>query len=176
MRFRFINQTVKSAFLLTFLKVISKLNIFRIESLKTTPLIRTVLLNECHCQPPRYFYLRPNHCPRLWSLSHNPQPIDQHLLSPLSSRYPKSNHLSPFPLLCCCCCCLVASVVSDSVRPHRRQPTRLLWSLGFSRQEYWSGLPLPSPLLILLSVFFPFLFSVFMVSPSFASLHLCQLH
>ena len=30
------------------------------------------------------------------------------------------------PLLCrCCCCCYVASVVSDSVRPHRRQPTRL---------------------------------------------------
>ena len=27
-------------------------------------------------------------------------------------------------LLCCCCCC-IASVVSDSVRPHRRQPTRL---------------------------------------------------
>ena len=26
---------------------------------------------------------------------------------------------------CCCCCCSVASVVSDSVRPHRRQPTRL---------------------------------------------------
>ena len=26
----------------------------------------------------------------------------------------------------CCCCCQVASVVSDSVRPHRRQPTRLL--------------------------------------------------
>ena len=24
-----------------------------------------------------------------------------------------------------CCCCWVASVVSDSVRPHRRQPTRL---------------------------------------------------
>ena len=28
---------------------------------------------------------------------------------------------------CCCCCCQVASVVSDSVRPHRRQPTRLPW-------------------------------------------------
>ena len=28
--------------------------------------------------------------------------------------------------LCCCCCCWVASVMSDSVRPHRRQPTRLL--------------------------------------------------
>ena len=26
---------------------------------------------------------------------------------------------------CCCCCCSGASVVSDSVRPHRRQPTRL---------------------------------------------------
>ena len=35
-----------------------------------------------------------------------------------------------FPLLCksfsvCCCCCQVASVVLDSVRPHRWQPTRL---------------------------------------------------
>ena len=83
--------------------------------------------------------------------------------------------------------------VSDSVRPHRRQPTRLLcpwdslgkntgvgchfllqcmkvkvkslsrvwllatpWtaayqaprSMGFSRQEYWSGLPLPSPVVL----------------------------
>ena len=26
---------------------------------------------------------------------------------------------------CCCCCCQVASVMSDSVQPHRRQPTRL---------------------------------------------------
>ena len=26
---------------------------------------------------------------------------------------------------CCCCCCWIASVVSDSVRPHRWQPTRL---------------------------------------------------
>ena len=26
---------------------------------------------------------------------------------------------------CCCCCCCVASVVSDSVRLHRQQPTRL---------------------------------------------------
>ena len=28
---------------------------------------------------------------------------------------------------------------------HRRQPTRLP-SLGFSRQEHWSGLPFPSPM------------------------------
>ena len=32
---------------------------------------------------------------------------------------------------CCCCCCQVASVVSDSVRPHRRQPTRLLHPWDF---------------------------------------------
>ena len=30
-----------------------------------------------------------------------------------------------FKYYCCCCCGQVASVVSDSVRPHRRQPTRL---------------------------------------------------
>ena len=96
--------------------------------------------------------------------------------------------------ICCCCCycCRVASVMSDSVRPHRWQPTRLPrpwdspckntgvgchfllqcmkvksegevaqlcpaipWtaayqappSMGFSRQEYWSGVPLPSPVI-----------------------------
>ena len=90
-----------------------------------------------------------------------------------------------------CCCCYVTSVMSDTVRPHRRQPTRLpvpgilqartlesvaisfsnAWkwkvkvkllsrvqlfsipwtatyqappSMGFSKQEYWSGVPLPS--------------------------------
>ena len=30
-----------------------------------------------------------------------------------------------FQAICVCCCCQVASVVSDSVRPQRRQPTRL---------------------------------------------------
>ena len=35
------------------------------------------------------------------------------------------------------------SVVSDSLRPHGLWPTRLLCSWGFSRQEYWSGLPCP---------------------------------
>ena len=29
------------------------------------------------------------------------------------------------PFVFCCCCCYVASVVSDSVRTHRRQPSRL---------------------------------------------------
>ena len=39
-----------------------------------------------------------------------------------------------------CCCCYVTLVVSDSVRPHRWQPTRLPHP-GFSGQEHWSGLP-----------------------------------
>ena len=37
------------------------------------------------------------------------------------------------------------SVVSDSLQPHGVQPARLLCSWGFSRQEYWSGLPCPPP-------------------------------
>ena len=37
-----------------------------------------------------------------------------------------TSHIYFFVFSCCCCCfCQVASVVSDSVRPHRRQPTRL---------------------------------------------------
>ena len=37
------------------------------------------------------------------------------------------------------------SVMSDSLRPRGLQPTRLLPpSMGFSRQEYWTGVPLPS--------------------------------
>ena len=98
---------------------------------------------------------------------------------------------------CYCCCCQVASVMSDSMQPHRRQPTRLLrpWDspgkntgvgchfllqcmkvksesevtqscttlsdamdcslpgsspMGFSRQEYWSWVPLPSPVVRIL--------------------------
>ena len=39
----------------------------------------------------------------------------------------------------------VTSAVSDSVQPYGLQPTRLLCPCGFSRQEYWSALPCPSP-------------------------------
>ena len=42
-----------------------------------------------------------------------------------------------------CMYVLSRSVVSDSLRPHGLQPTRLLCSWGFSRQEYWSRLPCP---------------------------------
>ena len=37
------------------------------------------------------------------------------------------------------------SIVSDSLQPHGLYPTRLLCPWGSSRQEYWSGLPCPSP-------------------------------
>ena len=37
------------------------------------------------------------------------------------------------------------SVVSDSLRPYRLYPSRLLCPWDFSRQEYWSGLSFPSP-------------------------------
>ena len=38
---------------------------------------------------------------------------------------------------------LSRSVVSNSLRPHVLQPTRLLCPWRFSSQEYWSGLPFP---------------------------------
>ena len=41
---------------------------------------------------------------------------------------------------------LSRTVVSDSLRPHRLQPARLLHPWEFSRQEYWSGLPFPLPM------------------------------
>ena len=40
---------------------------------------------------------------------------------------------------------VLCSVVSDSLRPHALQPARLLRPWDSSRQEYWSGLPFPSP-------------------------------
>ena len=40
---------------------------------------------------------------------------------------------------------LIHWVMPDSLRPHGLQPARLLCPWGFSRQEYWSGLPCPPP-------------------------------
>ena len=37
------------------------------------------------------------------------------------------------------------AVVSNSLRIHGLQPARLLCPQGFSRQEYWSGMPRPAP-------------------------------
>ena len=44
-----------------------------------------------------------------------------------------------------CGAVLSRSVMFDSLHPHGLQPSRLLCPWGFSRQEYWSGLPCPSP-------------------------------
>ena len=50
-----------------------------------------------------------------------------------------------FPKCVCVCVCMCAqSVKSDSLRPHAvfcQAPT----SMEFSRQEYWSELPFPTP-------------------------------
>ena len=44
-----------------------------------------------------------------------------------------------------CVCVLSRSVMSNSLRPHELQPTRLLCPGRFFRKEYWSGLPCPPP-------------------------------
>ena len=46
----------------------------------------------------------------------------------------------------CVCVCVSCSVVSNSLQPHGLKLARLLsLSMEFFRQEYWSGLPSPSP-------------------------------
>ena len=54
------------------------------------------------------------------------------------------------PAICCnidrlCYAVLSQSIVSDSLWPRGLEPTRLLCPWSFSRKEYWSGLPCPSP-------------------------------
>ena len=39
--------------------------------------------------------------------------------------------------------CVSCSVLSHSLRPHETMDHQVLLSVGFSRQEYWSGLPFP---------------------------------
>ena len=39
-----------------------------------------------------------------------------------------------------------SSVMSDSLRPHGLEAYQAPLSMGYSRQEYWSGVPLPSPM------------------------------
>ena len=42
---------------------------------------------------------------------------------------------------------LVTLVVSDSLQPHGPWARQAPLSMGFSRQEYWSGMPFPSPVI-----------------------------
>ena len=62
------------------------------------------------------------------------------MVSPSLSSISSSSRL----LLLCVC---VSSVMTDCLWPHGLEPSRFLCllSMGFSRQEYWSGLPFPSP-------------------------------
>ena len=50
-----------------------------------------------------------------------------------------------YPIQMFCCAVLSCSVMSDSFQLHGLSPTRLLCPWGFSRQEYWSGLPCLPP-------------------------------
>ena len=45
----------------------------------------------------------------------------------------------------CAVLCLVTQSCPTLLTPHGMQPARLLCPWGFSRQKYWSGLPVPSP-------------------------------
>ena len=68
----------------------------------------------------------------------------------------------PFFFFSQCCCCLVAK--SSLIR---QAPL----SMGFLRQEYWSGLPFPSPMLPFFFFFMlPFLIHLF-VSPEINKSH-----
>ena len=64
-----------------------------------------------------------------YSLSYNPSPC---IIKEPISQFPS--------LLSVCFSC---SVMPNSLRPHGLQPTRLLCPWGFSKQEYWNGLPCP---------------------------------
>ena len=44
-----------------------------------------------------------------------------------------------------CCCCLVAKSCPTLSQSQELQPTKMFLSMGFPRQEYWSGLPFSSP-------------------------------
>ena len=63
--------------------------------------------------------------------------------SHLSNQYQVMNLYNPCPWHMGAA--LNLSVVSDSLWPHGLQPARVLCPWGFSRQEFWSGLPFPSP-------------------------------
>ena len=57
----------------------------------------------------------------------------------------QNNMSLPFLVLALCCAVLSHSIMSESLQPLGLEPTRLLCPWGFSRQEYWSGLPCLPP-------------------------------
>ena len=76
--------------------------------------------------------------------------VDIHIMEHYSAI--KKNEIMPFAatwmqlevIILCEVISVSCSVVSYSLQPHGPWPARLCpW--GFSRQEYWSGLPFPTP-------------------------------
>ena len=73
-------------------------------------------------------------------------PIQIHQAIKRNSRHPKLKGRGKTDTICRLKSESVShSVVSDSSQPQGLQPDRLLCPLGFSRQEYWSGLPFLPP-------------------------------
>ena len=73
-------------------------------------------------------------------------PIQIHQAIKRNSRYPNLKGRGKTDTICRLKSESVShSVVSDSSQPQGLQPDRLLCPLGFSRQEYWSGLPFLPP-------------------------------
>ena len=64
---------------------------------------------------------------------------DIHTEDNMIIKFKKSKTSFPVPS------CVSFSVLSDSLQPRGLQHARLFCPRGFSRQEYWSGLPLSSP-------------------------------
>ena len=59
--------------------------------------------------------------------------------------YNFSKSASYCPLSLSLCVCTESLPLCLTLRPHRLQPPLPPLSMGFSRQEYWSGLPRPPP-------------------------------
>jgi len=75
--------------------------------------------------------------------------MDQLTGSKLGKEYIKAVYRHPAYLtymqsVCVCVCVCALSVIPDSLQPHQLYPQAPL-TIEFSSQEYWSGLPFPSP-------------------------------
>ena len=83
-------------------------------------------------------------CQRIWKTQQWPQDWKRSVFNPIPKKgnAKESSNYCTVALISRCCCC-VASVVSDSVRPHRWQPTRLRHSWD-SPGKNTNGLPFPS--------------------------------
>ena len=75
----------------------------------------------------------------------NDCPLNPASLTPILSPRPSVNTHITCQTRVSTCAVLSRLVVSDSLQQHGLQPARLLCPWGFSRQEYWSGLPCPPP-------------------------------